>query len=107
MCKIHRKTVKNVLDNRESIRDADIAGTAIGANHSLRARYPADDNDAIEFINVPIFDCLPVTSSYIKSCAKEAAKCRRIQSFSAYNCLLLKFLRQYPVQRSFKLHGKG
>ena len=30
MCIIHRKTIKNVLDSRESIHAAEIDGTPIG-----------------------------------------------------------------------------
>ena len=82
MCKIHWRMEKNMLDNRESIRAADIAGMAIGVKRSLRARYLAVDNYVIDFISFARSELLPVTSCHIKSCAEQAAKRRKIQSSS-------------------------
>ena len=85
ICKIYRKTVKNVLESREKIHAAEISGTPIGVKRPLRAMYPDIDNAVIEFINFARSQRLPVTSSHIKSCAEQAAKRYKIQSFSASN----------------------
>ena len=91
ICKIHRKTIKNVLDSLENIHAAEISGTPIGAKCPLLAMCPAIDNAVIKFINFARSQRLPVTSSHIKSCAEQAAKRSKIQSFSASNGWLQKF----------------
>ena len=107
MCKMHRKTVENVLDKRESIRAADIAGTPIGVKCTLRASYPTLDNTATDFIKLTRSESLRVTSSHTKSCGEQSEKRCKIQSISESNGWLQKFLRRSPMQPSFQLHGTG
>ena len=101
MCKVHRKKVKNVLGNRESIRAAEISGTPIGVKLPLRARYPGVDNHVVDFIKFARSERLPVTGSHIKLCAEQAAKHCKIQSFSVSRNWLQKFIRQSPMHPSF------
>ena len=107
ICKIHRRTVKNVLDKRESILSADIKGIPTNVKRPLKAKYLAVDNAVIDFINFARSQRLPVTSSHVQACALKAAKQHNIPSFSASNGWLHRFLRRSPVQPSFKFHGKG
>ena len=95
-----------MLDSRESIHAAEIAGTTIDVERPLRAMCPTIDHAVIEFINFARCERLPVTSNHIKPCDEDAAKRCKIQSFCASIGCLLKFLLRSPEQSSFKMHEK-
>ena len=107
ICKIHRKTVKNVLLNRTKLLADEAKGIPSTIKRPLRARFPDVEADVLEFIKFVRSERLPVTSYHVKARALRAATKFNDNSFRASNGWLQKFIRRSAIQRSFKLHGKG
>ncbi len=107
ICKIHRKTVNNVLDSRERLLADEAKGIPLNVNCPLSAKWPAIEADVIDFVKYARSKRLPVPSTHIKARGLRAPSRLNITNFRASNGCLAKFLRQSAIQRSFKLHGKG
>ena len=107
ICKVHRKTVKNIEIKRAKLLADEANGIPLSVKRPLYAKYPALEADVIDFIKYARSKRLPVSSTHIKARALRAASKLSIHKFSASNGWLEKFLRRSAIQRSFKLHGKG
>ena len=107
ICKIDRKTAKNIFNNRDKWVNLEISGTPMGIRRALYAKFKPIDDEVLNFINFVRSERLPVTKSHIQACARQAATNLSLSEFKASNGWLQNFLRRSGVQYSFKLHGKG
>ena len=107
ICKVHRKTVKNIESKRAKLLASEENGIPLSVKRTLYAKYRAVEADVIDFIKYARSKLLSVTSTHIKARKLCAAAKLSIQKFSASNGWLEKFLRRSAIQRSFELHGKG
>ena len=107
ICKIDRKSVRNILSRREKLLSDEMRGIPIHVKRPLFAEHPDIEADVIKFIKFVRSERLPVTSCHIKARALRAARNYNHTKFRASNGCLQKFIRRSAIQKSFKLHGKG
>ena len=72
----------------------------------LYARYPMVDEQVVQFINFARTERLPVSMRLIQGRALLAGENLAITAFKAPAVSLMRFLRRYNIQPSFKLRGK-
>ena len=107
VCKIHHKTVEDILDSRSRLLAQKVKGIPISVKRPIKAIYPLMEAEVLDFIKWVRSERFSVTNYHIKARALRAATRLKTFGFRASNGWLQNFIHCSTFQRSFKIHAKG